>query len=89
MSVKALNPPKAATLLTVKKCFRVCQGTIQTAILPSLAKSTLLGNYNGFFDILIKLVLINHSFGSAISAGAVATDTALADGLILTGKAPF
>ncbi|KAL7904240.1 Alpha/Beta hydrolase protein [Trichoderma velutinum] len=57
------------------------QASIQMAILQSLAKSIRSGNYSTSGKAPKKLVLVGHSFGSALSAGALTAEPDLADGV--------
>jgi pimeloyl-ACP methyl ester carboxylesterase len=61
------------------------QPTIQVAVLQSLAHSIHSGQYTGAIGKPTKLVLVGHSFGSTISAGALTLELDLADGVVLTG----
>ncbi|KAL7940582.1 Alpha/Beta hydrolase protein [Trichoderma barbatum] len=61
------------------------QASIQMAILQSLAKSIRSGKYSISGEAPKHLVLVGHSFGSALSAGALTAEPDLADGVILTG----
>ncbi|TVY92383.1 hypothetical protein LAWI1_G002284 [Lachnellula willkommii] len=58
---------------------------IQTEIAKQLAQIIKSGRYPGSIGKPKSLVLVGHSFGSAISATAAASDPDIADGLILTG----
>jgi pimeloyl-ACP methyl ester carboxylesterase len=50
-----------------------------------LATAVKSGNYTGSIGTPKSLVLVGHSFGSAITNAVVRTSPTLADGLILTG----
>jgi pimeloyl-ACP methyl ester carboxylesterase len=63
----------------------VNQASIQVAILDELATAVKAGKYTGSTGTPKSLVLVGHSFGSALSAAAVTVSPDLADGLILTG----
>ncbi|TVY13744.1 hypothetical protein LARI1_G008200 [Lachnellula arida] len=58
---------------------------IQTEIAKQLAQIIKSGRYPGSIGKPKSLVLVGHSFGSAISATAAASDPNIADGLVLTG----
>lgn len=64
------------------------QLTIQVALATALAKAVKAGQYTGSIGVPEKLVLIGHSFGSAISGAIAASEPDLAQGLILTGMSP-
>ena len=61
------------------------QLSIQTALAIKLTQAVKAGNYTGAIGKPDKLVLVGHSYGSAISAAVATAEPALADGLILTG----
>ncbi|RFU28347.1 hypothetical protein B7463_g8006, partial [Scytalidium lignicola] len=63
----------------------VNQGTIQVAILQSLIKSIRSGKYTGSGKAPGKVVLVGHSFGRSISAGALTLEPDLADGYSYSG----
>jgi len=62
------------------------QFPIQVALATAIAKSLREGKYTGNVGKPDKLVLVGHSFGSAISAAVLAAAPELAEGLVLTGK---
>ncbi|KAE9375040.1 alpha/beta-hydrolase [Stipitochalara longipes BDJ] len=63
----------------------VNQASIQEAILTELATAVKSGNYTGSTGKPKSLVLVGHSFGSAVTNSVVRDSPTLADGLILTG----
>jgi len=63
----------------------VNQASIQEAILTELATAVKSGNYTGSTGTPKSLVLVGHSFGSALTSAVVMASPKLADGLILTG----
>jgi pimeloyl-ACP methyl ester carboxylesterase len=62
------------------------QAPIQVEILCSLSKSLRAGKYTGELGKPDKIVFVGHSFGSALSAAAVAGEPSAAVGLIMTGE---
>jgi pimeloyl-ACP methyl ester carboxylesterase len=63
----------------------VNQLSIQVSILAELAAAIKSGNYTGSGGPPKSLVLVGHSFGSAVTSSVVMNFPKLADGLILTG----
>lgn len=61
------------------------QASIQESILTELATAVKFGNYTGSIGTPKSLVLVGHSFGSAITSAVIRASPTLADGLILTG----
>lgn len=61
------------------------QLSIQVALAVELTKAVKEGKYTGTIGKPEKLVLVGHSYGSAISAGALTAEPGLADAVVLTG----
>jgi pimeloyl-ACP methyl ester carboxylesterase len=63
------------------------QGSIQVDILIEIANKIRAGNYTGTIGAPKKLIIVGHSFGSAISLSTVAEAPNVADAVVLTGLA--
>lgn len=63
------------------------QGAIQVDILDQISKQIRAGKYTGTIGVPKKIILVGHSFGSAISAASVAKTPDIADAVVLTGLA--
>ena len=61
------------------------QLNIQIALGIELTKAIKAGKYTGAVGKPEKVVLVGHSYGSGISAGIVAAEVGLVDGVVLTG----
>ena len=58
---------------------------IQVELAKKLTHQIKAGKYTGSVGKPKKLVLVGHSYGSAISAAVLAAEPGLADGVVLTG----
>lgn len=60
---------------------------MQVDILLQIARQIRTGKYTGTTGIPKKLILVGHSYGSAISAATIAGSPDIADAVVLTGLA--
>jgi pimeloyl-ACP methyl ester carboxylesterase len=65
----------------------VNQGAMQVDILSQIARQIRAGKYTGTIGVPKKIILVGHSYGSAISAATIAGAPDIADAVILTGLA--
>lgn len=61
------------------------QASIQVAILKNLTNAVKAGCYTGSIGKPKSLVLVGHSFGSALVAATVTASPDIVDGIIMTG----
>ena len=59
----------------------------QAAVLTALTKLVKAGQYVDNLGVPSSVVLVGHSFGSAVSVAALGADSSLAAGVVLTGEA--
>jgi pimeloyl-ACP methyl ester carboxylesterase len=63
----------------------VNQGNIQVDMLVQMAKQLRSGKYTGNIGNPSKIILVGHSFGSAISLSTLASAPEVADAVVFTG----